>query len=297
MGSLTSLEWLDLHFNQLTGEIPAELGSLTNLEWLYLDNNQLTGEIPAELGSLTNLKEMHLNFNQLSGEIPAELGSLTNLEVLRLGGNSSLSGPLPSSFTGLTSLIHLYLGGTGLCAPTDTAFQDWLGGITERLGIVNCAADPLVAWGDAASDRAALVALYNATDGLNWSRNNTNWLSGRPLGEWYGVTTDANGRVTHLDLRSNNLSGRIPPELGNLSNLEEMILGDNPLSGRVPSELGSLSNLEWLDLSVTNLSGPLPDSFTGLASLSFIWHITHWGALRSNGRRIPGVAGWRRSEI
>ena len=43
-------------------------------------------------------------------------------------------------------------------------------------------------------DRDALVALYNATDGDNWT-NNTNWLSDEPLGQWYGVTTDENRRV------------------------------------------------------------------------------------------------------
>ena len=42
------------------------------------------------------------------------------------------------------------------------------------------------------SDRDALVALYNATNGPTWA-NNTNWLSDEPLGEWYGVTTDGGG--------------------------------------------------------------------------------------------------------
>ena len=46
--------------------------------------------------------------------------------------------------------------------------------------------------GSIASDREALVVLYHATDGPNWT-NSTNWLSGSPLGEWYGVTTDADG--------------------------------------------------------------------------------------------------------
>ena len=36
-------------------------------------------------------------------------------------------------------------------------------------------------------DRAALMALYNATDGPNWV-DNTNWLTDAPLGEWYGVS-------------------------------------------------------------------------------------------------------------
>ena len=52
-------------------------------------------------------------------------------------------------------------------------------------------------------DRDALVALYNATDGPNW-RIRTNWLSDAPLGSWYGVITDSKGRVTSLDLWSNN---------------------------------------------------------------------------------------------
>ncbi len=47
------------------------------------------------------------------------------------------------------------------------------------------------------ADRTALVALYNATDGPNWV-DNTNWLTDAPLGEWYGVDTDRQGRVAKL---------------------------------------------------------------------------------------------------
>ena len=53
---------------------------------------------------------------------------------------------------------------------------------------------------DIASDRAALMALYEATDGDNWT-NNTNWGSDAPLGTWHGVTTDYRGRVTRLYLQ------------------------------------------------------------------------------------------------
>ena len=77
---------------------------------------------------------------------------------------------------------------------------------------------------DASTDRAALEILYHATDGPNWT-NNANWLSDRPLGEWDGVTTDADGRVTELLLDERGLSGLIPPELGTLANLETLDLG------------------------------------------------------------------------
>ena len=63
--------------------------------------------------------------------------------------------------------------------------------------------------GSVASDRAALVALYNATKGASWSTR-TNWLSGRPLDEWLGVTTDSDGRVTELYLNRKQLTGSIP---------------------------------------------------------------------------------------
>ena len=76
------------------------------------------------------------------------------------------------------------------------------------------------------SDRDILVALYNATDGAKWT-NNANWLTEAPIGEWRGVSTDANGRVTELYLTKNWLSGDIPAELGGLDNLTGLYLGGN----------------------------------------------------------------------
>ena len=68
-------------------------------------------------------------------------------------------------------------------------------------------------------------------------RQNDNWLSDAPLGEWEGVYTNDDGRVTRLGLYANDLSGEIPPELGSLSNLLGLVLGGNDLSGCVPSSL------------------------------------------------------------
>ena len=55
-------------------------------------------------------------------------------------------------------------------------------------------------------DRAVLVEFYNATNGPNWT-NNTNWNSSAPVDQWYGVSTDAGGRVTGLLLPENGLTG------------------------------------------------------------------------------------------
>ena len=94
--------------------------------------------------------------------------------------------------------------------------------------------------GTVASDREALVALYHATDGPNWT-NSTNWLSDAPLGEWYGVTTGAEGRVTDLILSINGLAGQLPTELGGLTSLRRLDLVGNPsIRGAIPRWLGSL---------------------------------------------------------
>ena len=115
-------------------------------------------------------------------------------------------------------------------------------------------------------DRATLVALYNATGGANWT-NNTNWLTNAPIGQWHGVTTDANGRVTKLYLQENVLSGQIPTELGSLSNLENLVLWGNELTGTIPTKLGSLANLELLSVSDNQLTGTIPTELGSLVKL------------------------------
>ena len=122
------------------------------------------------------------------------------------------------------------------------------------------------AQGSAASDRAALEALYDATAGPGWT-DSTNWKTSAPIGEWFGVSTDAAGRVTGLNLRGNDLTGSIPPGLGNLVNLEWLFLWVNDLTGPIPAELGSLVNLESLELGGNALTSPIPAELGRLTNL------------------------------
>ena len=127
------------------------------------------------------------------------------------------------------------------------------------------------------SDRDALVALYNATDGPNWT-NNTNWLTDAPLGEWYGVSTNSAGRVVELDLSGywdsdegkavlHGLKGPIPGQLGNLAEVTRLVFTWNELTS-IPPELGRLANLAVLDLNRNDLSGPIPPELGNLANLT-----------------------------
>ena len=91
-------------------------------------------------------------------------------------------------------------------------------------------------------ERAALVALYEATDGPNWT-NNENWLTDAPLEEWHGVDLHFDTSVRALNLSDNNLSGPIPPELESLQKLNRLRLDKNALSGPIPPELSNLRRI------------------------------------------------------
>ena len=153
------------------------------------------------------------------------------------------------------------------------------------------------------SDRAALVAFHEATNGSRWTRDD-NWLTDAPLEEWYGVNTDSDGRVVELSLYTsgniggitgvgltgsippllgnldrlrvlnlslNDLTGQIPPELGNLRSLEKLELSSNDLEGPIPPELGNLTGLKRLELNHNRLSGGIPPGLGDLTELDFLW--------------------------
>ena len=131
-----------------------------------------------------------------------------------------------------------------------------------------------------AVEREALIALYNATGGDNWERND-NWKTGgvfSPPGSecgWYGIRCDANhSTVIRIDLSWNNLQGTIPREIGNLNNLESLSLRFSPLTGSIPPEIGNLANLTHLNLSFNELTGTIPPEIGDLTNLRTL---TFWG--------------------
>ncbi|HFU77444.1 MAG TPA: hypothetical protein ENK68_02965, partial [Epsilonproteobacteria bacterium] len=111
----------------------------------------------------------------------------------------------------------------------------------------------------------ALLALYVSTDGENW-KDNSNWNTLSSVADWYGVETASEqvrtGKYVYfIDLEQNGLSGTLPSQLGNLTNLAALFLSGNQLMGNIPSSFGNLINLEDLDLHFNlKLSGTIPSS-------------------------------------
>ena len=104
---------------------------MENLQELYLDGNRLT-DVPAGLGGLASLEILDLSSNEMSGSLPAGLVELTGLTSLSVADNAGLAGALPLDLTALARVEDLHTTGTGLCAPADPTFLDWLEGVTRQ---------------------------------------------------------------------------------------------------------------------------------------------------------------------
>lgn len=152
-------------------------------------------------------------------------------------------------------------------------------------------------------DYDALLALYNSTNGPGWN-NNSGWGTGCNVCNWHGVTCNGNGRVIFLDLNSNNLTGTIPTDIGNVTYLEELNLGGNNITGSLPSQLTNLTFLKRLYLGHNNLSGNIPSFIGSLANLetlylndnsfsgnipSQIWNLTNLQYLYLSDNQLTGT--------
>ena len=143
-----------------------------------------------------------------------------------------------------------------------------------------------------ASERDALIALYNDTGGTSWTEK-SGWLGAAGTEcAWYAVQCDENQTtVIALDLYANNLTGTIPAairdlkglrrfyffdnniggtvptQLGELANLEELYLDRNPIGGNIPTSIGALTKLRVLAINGTNVNGPIPAQLGNLTAL------------------------------
>jgi gliding motility-associated-like protein/uncharacterized delta-60 repeat protein len=115
-----------------------------------------------------------------------------------------------------------------------------------------------------ALEKNALQALYNYTDGSNWT-NNANWLS-VDVSTWYGVTVTG-CTITEIQLGDNNLNGELPYDLVYLTGLEIFDVNENKLKGYIPNSFIFMPSLNTLNLSNNNFV-EMPDLTTGSLSIA-----------------------------
>ena len=302
LGNLARLETLYLDNNQLTGTLPPSFTGLVALDIFHFHLNpglcaQFTSAIQTWLNKVSDVQGPDCSPAVLLSVTPTSLfedSGATSVTVtatrqavttpttvaLRRGGSAQEGVGLDYTVSGNESITIPADATSGTTQLTFTPLADGLAESDENIileAVVGAKTEGSVtlrlideARACAARDRIALEALYNATDGTNWT-SNTNWLSDKPLSEWHGVTVDANGCVTELQLATNQMTGPISAELGNLAKLQVLDLSDNPLTGPIPTELGNLALLQELRLRANQLSGSIPAQLGNLAKLRVLY--------------------------
>ena len=301
MGNMSSLEDIVLAKNHLKGPIPIEFCKLDYLTHLDLSDNNLVGSIPSCFNS-SRIRFFQLNKNCLSGPIPSDFQNNSNLLALNLRDNY-LTGKIPSWIGSLSSLRILLLKANHLGDQIpiqlchlqylnilDLSYNKFSGPIPHCLGNINSSAsnwerslrfsisDGTYFWvvssdlstkSKTFKDPTSAFFLFDTSKDVEEevefsTKSRTYSYKGYILEFMFGI-----------DLSCNNLTGKIPPELGRISsNIRALNLSHNNLSGPIPVTFSNLKQIESLDISYNNLNGRIPPQLTEMTSLA-VFSVAH----------------------
>jgi hypothetical protein len=294
-----ALEEIFIHGNSLTGTIPIALADLSHLKLLFLHNNQLSGTVPSELCSL-NLNEIfyhdspstrsrtlqqqqqttNVSNTTITTTTVKEGNQLQQRALLERDGCNSIACPV-----GYKSVGNNRTDGIYPCQPcSEMEINPYLGSTTCFL----------------MTQDAILNSLYVATNGHEWTTQNTLWGSDDANScDKEGITCNADQQVTSIVLENMGLSGSLPIGLGFLTRLTQLDLSHNQIEGSLPPDL-HFAPLETLDVSDNRLTGSVPLTLcqksgvngNGLDGLYTCDSITcRAGTFARKGRADPGAYG------
>ncbi|CAN6694914.1 unnamed protein product [Malus baccata var. baccata] len=248
LGNLTYLSKIYLYHNNLEGTIPDEIVGLPQLEIMGLMINNLNGVIPPKLFNLSMIRVIGLSLNPLSGSLPANIGlNAPNLESLLVDGTNLVAGPLPN-LSNASKLRVLDMGSnsfTGFLPSTLCSLKN-----LERLYLYS---NSLTIDPSAPQEASTLSCLFNLRNLTGLS------LGDNPLNTTIPVFRgNLSTSLLDVDLSFSNIRGNIPVDIGNLSSLIALYLGNNQLSGAIPGSIQRLQNLQALYLKDNVLRGHIP---------------------------------------
>ncbi|KAL3719941.1 hypothetical protein ACJRO7_004862 [Eucalyptus globulus] len=277
----TGLKGLSLASNSFTGSVPANLGNLMNLRYIFFGGNQLQtgldglsfltaltnctklkyldfgynklrGEIPVSIANFTNtLHMLYLGSNLITGSIPREIEKLSGLQILGLYDNS-IGGEIPHGIGKLQNLTYLYLYGNKISG----AIPSSIGNVTQLLRLS-------LGYNQLEGDIPPSLGWCRQLQSLRLSNNN---LNGTIPKEVIGLSSLS----LHFGVAGNSLTGPLPLEVGNMSQIVEVNLSDNRLTGEIPSTLSQCLMLVTLDMSGNSFEGSIPLSLRTSIGLEYL---------------------------
>jgi Leucine-rich repeat (LRR) protein len=296
--NLPKLSKAYLHQSNFKGKVPASLANATKLTRLYLHGNKLEAglpfvNIPAANKAKIELTGNYFTFADIKPYYEAKAnyaGFICDYQYTREAADVDVEGGKTYTMNGETADAEGYAwfkNAETVPVGTDATQDVVLNSIADEATYTCKAQSSLVPGCDLRSiynlkytesplkaDSLVLVEFYNSVGGPNWT-NQGNWLTG-PVSTWTGVTV-TDGRVTGLEIVSNNMSGTIPASIGQLTELTKLrLIGDeNPVKvvdihGSIPAELWNCTKISVLQLKFTNLTGDIPEGIEKMVNLSEI---------------------------
>ncbi|XP_057459464.1 cuscuta receptor 1-like isoform X2 [Actinidia eriantha] len=257
--SLNNLRFLDLSENNLSGSIPSCFNppflqhvhlyknrfggpltnaffNISNLITLDLRENYFTGRIPTWISSLSSLSFLLLKDNKFNGNIPSALCRCQKLTILDLSQNN-LSGSLPpclgNTFPFKVSMADYVAYGFGI--PELKVTNYYMGFFQHEVRI------------------------------KLFEKEEVDFTTKRHVHSYKGSILQI---MSGIDFSCNQLTGEIPSEIGNLSNIHALNLSHNNFTGPIPTTFSNLKQVESLDLSYNNLNGQIPSQLSALNFLA-----------------------------
>jgi Leucine-rich repeat (LRR) protein len=266
---------LEVYYNFLTGTLPTELGTLASLEFLDLEVNSFSGTIPTELGKLESMSALNIGTNCLDGTLPTELSKLKLLTLLYANYNL-LTGEFPVALTGFAIMDELFIYSNLLTGTVLPEFGDM-----PKLTQLNAANNffsgsiPTGFWNSTSLQQISFS--YNPVTGslpteigllttMTQLYVDNTLLAGSLPTELGSLRT-----LQQLMVYSASLYGSLPTELGLMSSLQEICVFVSSFTGYLPTELGQLRNLQLLEAYDNFFSGSIPAEFQNLISLTQLY--------------------------
>ena len=238
---------------QLSGTLP-DIWDLPKLQTFMVHTNPgLTGKLPASLGKLKKIAtagpSIQVHSCNFTGNIPESFAELDGGEKkvqVHLYGNQ-MSGVVPASVQAHKDFSSWKI------SPQQEGFELRLQDYSRQ------------------TDSLALVAIYNASKGAEWTKGN--WELDKDMSTWTGVTLTG-GRVTALKLTTTVAipeSWTLPNEILSLSALTDLRINKQKLSGDFPTILCRMDWLKVLYLQGNNFTGALPAELGQMTELTDLY--------------------------